>query len=89
MPHVFGTIVNFAAALQVASVLPPRKGGAPFAYPFIEYDVTPNPLLALLGEPALGADGTIALPEGPGIGISLSPERLSPWLVDHWHVALD
>jgi D-galactarolactone cycloisomerase len=89
MPHVFGTIVNFAAALQAASVLAPRKGGGPFAYPFIEYDVTPNPLLALLGAPPVGADGTVALPEEPGIGISLSPERLSPWLVDHWHVALD
>lgn len=88
MPHVFGTVVNFHAALQMAALLPARRGGGPLPYPFMECDVTPNPLLTLLGTPELAADGTIGLPEGPGIGIALDGAALAPWLTEHWHLAL-
>jgi D-galactarolactone cycloisomerase len=88
MPHVFGSVVNFHASLQMAALLPDRRGGGPSPYPFVEYDASPNPLLVVLGEPELGPDGTVALPEAPGIGIGLNAERLAPWTTETWHVAL-
>ncbi|MGX9964287.1 mandelate racemase/muconate lactonizing enzyme family protein [Roseomonas sp. F4] len=89
MPHVFGTLVNFHAALQMAALLPARRGGGPAPYPFIEYDATPNPLLTLLGTPQPDAEGMLALPETPGIGLELDPERLAPWLTDQWSLSRD
>jgi D-galactarolactone cycloisomerase len=89
MPHVFGTVVNARAALQVGALLSPRRGGGPMPYPFIEIDVTPNPLLALLGTPEPGPDGTIAVPDAPGIGLDLDPARLEPWMTEHWQLDLD
>lgn len=84
MPHVFGTTVNFHASMQMAAVIEPRRGGGPAPYPFMEYDVTDNALLALCPPPALAADGTLALPTGPGTGIELTPQQLEPWIVSHW-----
>lgn len=86
MPHVFGTVVNAHAALQMGALLAARRGGGPMPYPFIEIDVTPNPLLTLLGALEPGPDGTIAVPDGPGIGLDLAPERLAPWMTEHWQL---
>ncbi|HEY4066422.1 MAG TPA: mandelate racemase/muconate lactonizing enzyme family protein [Burkholderiaceae bacterium] len=84
MPHVWGGVVAFYASLQIGAVLTARRGGGPAPYPYIEVDVTPNPMLALLGEIAPEADGTIAVPTGPGLGFELSAERLAPWLTEQW-----
>jgi len=65
-------------------VIEPRRGGGPAPYPFMEYDVTENALLALCPPPPLATDGTIALPGGPGTGIELTPQQLEPWIVSHW-----
>lgn len=82
VPHVWGTIVNFQAALHLTATLPAHRGGGPAPYPFLEYDVGPNPLLRLLGAPALNGDGTISVPETPGLGIELTPDRLAPYVVE-------
>jgi D-galactarolactone cycloisomerase len=84
MPHVFGSTVNFHASLQMAAVLEPRRGGGPVPYPYMEYDTMPNPLLSLLDEPQLNSDGTLTIPDGPGIGIDLAPEQLLPWATSSW-----
>jgi D-galactarolactone cycloisomerase len=86
MPHVFGTVVNLHAALQVASLLPERRGGGPSPFPYIEYDATGNALTDLFGCP-VGADGCITLPDGPGLGFDLEPRQIEPWLVEHWTLA--
>lgn len=86
MPHVFGTLVNAHAALQMGGLLAARRGGGPLPYPFIEIDITPNPLLTLLGPMDPRADGTIAVPDAPGLGFDLAPERLEPWVTEHWQV---
>jgi D-galactarolactone cycloisomerase len=85
MPHMFGTVVNFYASLQMAALMPPRRAGALAPYPLIEYDSTGNPLLELLGCP-VEADGQVTLPDRPGIGIDLQPEQLQPWTTEHWSV---
>ena len=84
MPHVFGTVVNFYASVQMAALLPARRGGGPAPYPFVEFDGTENPLLHVVGTPQLNADGTFTVPDGPGIGIDLTAERFAPWILDHW-----
>lgn len=86
MPHVFGTLVNAHAALQMGALLTARRGGGPMPYPFIEIDVTPNPLLSLLGAMEPQADGTMAVPDGPGIGIDLDPARFAPWITETWRL---
>ena len=87
MPHAFSTTINFHASLQMAALLPARRGGGPASYPFVEWDPTGNPLRELFGMP-LEKDGHIPLPEGPGLGIDLKPEKLAPWVVESWTVHL-
>jgi D-galactarolactone cycloisomerase len=84
MPHMFGTVVNFYASLQMAAVLTARRGGGPAPYPYIEVDVIHNPLLAVLGEIKPNPDGTIDVPTGPGLGFELSAAQLAPWITSHW-----
>lgn len=84
MPHVFGTIVNHHAALQVAALLPARRGGGPAAYPFVEVDISNNPLLGLQGEVLPNGDGTLTIPDLPGTGLDLDPDRLEPWRRESW-----
>jgi len=87
MPHAFSTTINFHASLQMAALLPARRGGGPTSYPFVEWDPTGNPLIELF-DLALDRHGHVALPEGPGLGFELEPERLAPWMVDSWTVHL-
>lgn len=84
MPHAFGTVVNFHASLQMAAVLTARRGGGPAPYPYMEVDVIHNPLLSLLGEIRPDAAGTLAVPTGPGLGFTLDPARLAPWITSRW-----
>ena len=86
VPHVWGAVVNYHAALQLVSVLPACRAGTAASLPFIEVDVTENPLLEVLGKPRPDSAGTIAIPDRPGLGINLSADQLKPWVVDHWSV---
>ncbi len=86
VPHVWGACVNYHAALQLVSVLPACRAGGAASLPFIEIDVTENPLLDLLGPPRPNRDGTVAIPDRPGLGLDLSADRLAPWIVDRWSV---
>ena len=84
MPHVFGTAVHQRAALQMAALLPSRRGGGPADFPYFEVDATDNPLLTLGGGLEIAPDGTIAIPAAPGTGLEIDPERLTPWLAASW-----
>lgn len=84
MPHVFGTIVNQQAALQVAALVTGRRGGGPEDYPYIEIDCTDNPLLHIAGEVKVDGIGMMLVPDTPGTGLDLDPKRLEPWLMQTW-----
>jgi D-galactarolactone cycloisomerase len=84
MPHVWGTVVALHASLHMGAVLTGRRGGGPAPYPFIEVDITPNPMLALLGDITLNPDGTLDVPTAPGLGFELSADRLEPWVTERW-----
>lgn len=83
IPHVWGTAIHFHAALHFAAILPAKRG-AGLGYPIFEYDFSPNPLIDMGGRPALDADGCLAVPDGPGIGIDPTPEMLAPFVVERW-----
>jgi D-galactarolactone cycloisomerase len=85
IPHVWGTAVNFCAALHFASVLPGHRG-ATQDYPLFEYDCSANPLRDAFGTFPLNADGTLTPPSGPGLGIDIDPERFAGFVVDRWTV---
>lgn len=88
-PHVWGTGVAMAAALQFAATLEPMPHTAmpraPENEPLFEYDCSPNPLrdeLVVGGFP-LDAEGGIAIPAQPGLGIEIDPDTLERYTIAH------
>ncbi|TCR65374.1 mandelate racemase/muconate lactonizing enzyme family protein [Bosea sp. BK604] len=79
-PHVWGSAVNFAASLHFAAVLPDRtRPGQRF--PFFEFDASDNRLRdAFIDCPVL-ADGTMPVPQGPGLGFEIAERELQPFLM--------
>ncbi|WP_413992355.1 mandelate racemase/muconate lactonizing enzyme family protein [Labrys okinawensis] len=86
VPHVWGSVVGFRAALQMIATLPPTPNRRAPDYPWIEVDCGENPLMAICGPVRPDAKGRVAAPEGGGIGFDLGPERLAPWLHRGWAV---
>jgi L-alanine-DL-glutamate epimerase-like enolase superfamily enzyme len=70
VPHGFNTAIGVAADLQLVSALPNAR--------WIEY-ITPSPLIEdVLAMPfVLDSAGMLEIPEGPGLGIEISPEGLA------------
>ena len=81
-PHVWGTGINALAALQFASVLPSRRGSVPF--PVLECDMGFNPLRTAIFEPKPGAEGRLAVPDGPGLGAEVDIDLLAEYVTAHW-----
>lgn len=81
LPHVWGSTINFHAALHLAASIPSFCSGWPASFPWIEYDVGPNPLLDVTGHPEVDRDGMIEVPSAPGLGIDLDRRRLEPFTV--------
>jgi D-galactarolactone cycloisomerase len=82
IPHVWGSTINFHAALHLIATLPPHRAGGKDPYPYIEFDVGPNPLLDLAGRPQLNADGMVSVPDRPGLGIDLKAADLEPYTTE-------
>jgi D-galactarolactone cycloisomerase len=80
IPHVWGTAVNFHASLQLCAALPGYRSHTQVPYPWFEYDQSPNPLRDLWGAPAIGPDGMVEVPQGPGLGIEIDPSALRPYV---------
>ncbi|MBN2452193.1 MAG: mandelate racemase/muconate lactonizing enzyme family protein [Lentisphaeria bacterium] len=84
--HVWGSAVAFAAALQVTASIPPiphtaapRPGDNE---PLFEFDRTANPLRDLLIDGGFRLrDGSLDIPDGPGLGIDVRRETLDRFTV--------
>lgn len=87
-PHVIGGFVNFHASLHFAAILPTRPAMSFHRHPIFEYDQTPNALRDLVDVPRVRSDGTVAIPDGPGFGFEISPERLAPLVTDSFTLTL-
>jgi D-galactarolactone cycloisomerase len=75
VPHACNGAINLAATLQLLSIVPGLPGTASAALgvePVLEHDFGENPLRSdLLVEPLRPADGWIAIPDGPGLGVEV------------------
>jgi D-galactarolactone cycloisomerase len=79
VPHVWGTGIAVAAALQLLSVTadftPPSLNPVE---PMLEFDRTEHPVrAALLAEPIQPVNGYVTVPTGPGLGIEVNRDVLT------------
>ncbi|MEA2834532.1 MAG: D-galactarolactone cycloisomerase [Methylobacteriaceae bacterium] len=78
VPHVWGTGVALAAALQLLALLPAFTPPSlnPLE-PILEFDRTEHPIRqALLTTPIEHTRGRVAVPQGPGLGIDIDRAAL-------------
>lgn len=76
-PHVWGTGVALAAALQWLAVIPHNPPGLFPEEPLLEFDRSEHPLRqAVLTQPIEHAGGVVAVPTGPGLGIEVDRAAL-------------
>jgi len=86
IPHVWGSGIAVAAALQAVSTI------APFPFtanplplintPMVEFDRTPNALRDdLLTERFVLEDGMLRIPQGPGLGVTVDESVLARYTV--------
>jgi L-alanine-DL-glutamate epimerase-like enolase superfamily enzyme len=75
VPHVFSSAVAAIANMHLIAALP--NAG------LLEFDQNPNPLRSdLLEDPiAIQPDGTVRLPDRPGLGITLNPATIDRYRV--------
>lgn len=80
-PHCWGTGVVQAATLQLLSAVPDAPFGMAGGEPLIfEFDRGHNPLReGVLAEPIRPAEGRVAIPDGPGIGVEIDED----WVRHH------
>ncbi|MBT3770804.1 MAG: mandelate racemase/muconate lactonizing enzyme family protein [Acidiferrobacteraceae bacterium] len=88
LPHVWGSGIAVAAALQALATAPPCPHTAhPVALqnePMIEFDRTPNPIRDdLLQQPFRLENGYLAVPTGPGLGVDIDEAVLQRLTVSH------
>lgn len=84
IPHVWGSGIALAAALQFLSIIPP----CPHTYkpipmqnmPVVEFDRNLNPLRDnLLTTPIINEDNCVKVPNGPGLGVEVDSEVLDKY----------
>jgi D-galactarolactone cycloisomerase len=72
IPHVWGTSVGLAAALQLFAALPHFPERRFPAEPLFEYDRSPHPFReGVTRERFAMQDGYLAIPDRPGLGVTL------------------
>jgi D-galactarolactone cycloisomerase len=78
-PHVWGSGVAIAAALQLLAVLPSfTPPSLDPVEPMLEFDRTEHPVRkALLATPIEHRNGVVAVPDSPGLGIEIDREALT------------
>jgi D-galactarolactone cycloisomerase len=82
VPHVWGTGIGLAAALQLHAVLPPSPPRHDPTEPVLEFDRSEHPFRqAVLRAPIEHVDGTVAIPDGPGLGIEIDTDAIARWRV--------
>lgn len=77
VPHVWGTAIQIAAALQfMAAMVPSPVRNRPIE-PILEFDRTFNPFRqAVVKGPIEHEAGVVAIPDGPGLGIEVDRDAL-------------
>jgi D-galactarolactone cycloisomerase len=77
VPHVWGTGIALAAALQLIAVLPQAPSSLNPIEPLLEFDRTEHPIRqAILTRPLDHENGRVRVPDGPGLGIEIDRDAL-------------
>ncbi|HZR99718.1 MAG TPA: mandelate racemase/muconate lactonizing enzyme family protein [Chloroflexota bacterium] len=77
-PHMFGTVVNLFATLQLLAALPPGTPAHWPAEPLLELDRTPNALREHLAQnPVVRQEDVVQVPSGPGLGLEIDRAALA------------
>ena len=83
MPHVWGTGVALAAALQLLALLPRNPPCLHPQEPILEFDRTEHPIRqAILTAPIEHARGIVQIPDGLGLGIEIDRQALARFKVN-------
>ncbi len=78
VPHVWGSGIAVAAALQFLATLPPAPTRHAAREPMLEFDRTDNPFQkAVLKAPIVPENGRVSIPDGPGLGIEVDIDGLA------------
>ena len=81
-PHVWGTNIGMAAALHLVASLPATPPSLNATLLPFEYDLTEHPLRdAVTAESFEVVAGRIAIPTGPGLGVTLDEDAVSRFRV--------
>lgn len=82
-PHVWGTGIALAAALQLLAVLPYNPPCLFPHEPLLEFDRTEHPIRqAILVDPIEHQGGMVPIPDGPGLGIEIDRDALARFEVN-------
>ena len=83
-PHVWGSGIATAAALQLLAVLPSFTPPSLYRLePMLKFDCTAHPVReALLSTPIKRQNGIIAIPTGPGLGIEVDQKAIERCRID-------
>ena len=77
IPHVWGTAVHIAAALQFMAALIPNPPRDHPIEPILEFDRTDNPFRqAVVKTPIEHVGGVVQIPDGPGLGIEIDRDAV-------------
>jgi len=83
VPHVWGTAVGLAAALQLLAVLPHTPPGRRPWEPILEFDRSEHPARQAIVTRAIEHEaGAVAIPDGPGLGIEIDREAVASFSVE-------
>ncbi|GGA79400.1 D-galactarolactone cycloisomerase [Brucella endophytica] len=78
VPHVWGTAVHIAAALQFMAAQVPNPVRINPIEPILEFDRTDNPFRqAVVKAPIEHKRGVVKIPDGPGLGIEIDRDALA------------
>ncbi len=78
VPHVWGTAVQIAAALQFMAAMIPNPVRVNPIEPILEFDRTENPFRqAVVKTPIEHVRGVVKIPDGPGLGIDIDRDALA------------
>jgi D-galactarolactone cycloisomerase len=78
VPHVWGTAVQIAAALQFMAAMVPNPVRQNPVEPIMEFDRTHNPFRqAVVTTPIEHDSGVVRIPDAPGLGIEIDRDALA------------
>jgi D-galactarolactone cycloisomerase len=83
-PHVWGGAVGLATACHFVASIPDYPHSRHVVEPtLVEYEIGENPLREeIVCEPLLFADGALAVPDRPGLGVELEPTAIRRYRID-------